>query len=149
VPVFPQLKFSCNPPKVKNQFGHRPELWDPIRKKFISFQPEEWVRQWLVLELSTTFGYALPLLNCEQGISFNDLIKRFDLLVRDRQGEPLLLIECKSYKLALTENDVQQVFTYNAQLGAKNILLTNGLSHLYFNKNEDGGWNVSDRIVST
>jgi len=147
VSVYPLLNFSCPPPEIKNQFGHMPELWDPIRKKFISFQPEEWVRQWLIRDLELTYNYPITLMSCERGTSFNELCKRFDLLVRDRQGEPLLLVECKSYKLGLIENDIQQAFTYNATIGANNVLLTNGLSHLFFSKNIEGGWSLQDGIV--
>jgi len=147
VSVYQLLNFSCPPPEIKNQFGHKPELWDPIRKKFVSFKPEEWVRQWLIRDLELTYNYPLTLMSCERGTSFNELSKRFDLLVRDRQGVPLMVVECKSYKLGLTENDVQQVFTYNATIGAKNVLLTNGVNHLYFSKNIEEVWSLQDGIV--
>jgi len=144
--VYPLLLFSCTPPEIKNQNGHNPEIWDRVRKKFVSLNSEEWVRQWLFKYLNEELHYPLALMSCERGLAYNGLSKRYDALVYNRAGQAWMLIECKSFKVSITEIDIQQAFTYNATVGASIVMLTNGLNHLVFAKNEAGTWAVSEVV---
>ena len=143
---YPTLNFKCEPPAVKGKFGFKPELWDPVRKKHVFMSAEEWVRQWLIKDLNETRHYPIALMNCERGLSFNALAKRYDLVVHDRWGEVYMLIECKSNKIKISESDIQQAFMYNQAFNAAYILVSNGINHFVFERNELQAYSMIDAI---
>lgn len=65
-------------------------IFDVIRKKYIVLTPEEWVRQHFVHYLINHLGYAKGLIGVEQGMKYNSLLKRTDIIVFDRAGAPLV-----------------------------------------------------------
>jgi hypothetical protein len=104
-------------------------IFDVIRKKYIVLTPEEWVRQHFINYLITDLKYPRALLKIEGGLMYNQLQKRSDIVVFDREGNPWMIIECKSPSLHLSENTLQQAAAYNASLKAKYLTITNGLVH--------------------
>jgi hypothetical protein len=50
-------------------------------------------------------------------------------LVYDQQGDPFLVIECKSPDMKIDQNVMQQVATYSKSLKVKYIGVSNGLCH--------------------
>lgn len=106
-------------------------IFDIIRKKYIMLTPEEWVRQHFVHYLLAN-KYPKPLINVESGLNYNNMQKRSDVIVYDRQGSPFLLIECKASSIMLTQQAVNQALMYNYVLKAKYMAVTNGLQHLYY-----------------
>jgi hypothetical protein len=104
-------------------------IFDVIRKKFIVLTPEEWVRQHFINYLVTDLKYPRSLIKVEGGLKFNQLSKRSDVVVFDREGKPWMVVECKSPTVALSQESLVQASTYNASLRAKYITITNGLSH--------------------
>ena len=104
----------------------RATIFDPIRKKRVALTPEEDVRQQLILMLSERKRYPLALMTCEYSILLNGNRYRGDLVVHDRKGKPLLLAECKAPGVRIGKEVFDQILTYNASLGVKHILLTNG-----------------------
>ena len=115
--------------KLKKAEG---KLWifDVIRKKYLVLLPEEWVRQHFIHYLISR-GYPKSLIRVEGGLHFNQLQKRSDIVVFDRNGEPWMIIECKSPDIPVGEETVFQVSTYNSTLKAKFITVTNGIRHLF------------------
>ena len=105
-------------------------IFDIIRKKYIMLTPEEWVRQHFIHYIINTFNYPKTLIKVEGGLSYNQLAKRSDILVFDREGKPWMVIECKSPELRLSTTTLQQASVYNATLRAKYLTVTNGL--LYY-----------------
>lgn len=106
-------------------------IFDVIRKKYIILTPEEWVRQHFVHYLISN-QYPKSLINVESGLHYNNLQKRSDVIVYDRQGSPFLLIECKASSILLTQQAVNQALMYNYTLKSKYMAITNGLHHLYY-----------------
>jgi hypothetical protein len=104
-------------------------IFDVIRKKFIVLTPEEWVRQHFVNYLITDLKYPRALIKVEGGLKFNQLSKRSDIVVFDREGHPWMVIECKSPTVALSQESLLQASVYNSSLRAKYITITNGLAH--------------------
>ena len=104
-------------------------IFDVIRKKYIVVTPEEWVRQHLIHYFISHLNYPKSLIKVETGLSYNKLKKRADVLVYDREGLPWLVAECKSSKERLSEETIRQVSTYNFTLGAKYVVVTNGMAH--------------------
>ena len=116
--------------KVKKAEG---KLWifDVIRKKYVALIPEEWVRQHFIHWIVDHLNYPKSLIRVEGGLTFNQLAKRTDIVVFDRNGKPWMIIECKSPDIPVSEKTVFQASTYNAIHKAKYITVTNGITHLY------------------
>jgi hypothetical protein len=59
--------------------------------------------------------------------------------VFDRNGHPLLIVECKAPSVPLTQEVVDQVVRYNMALKVNFLMLTNGLTHLYCKADTETG----------
>ena len=107
-------------------------IFDSIRKKFVTLQPEEWVRQHCISYLTKVKKYPKPLINVEKKLVLHNLTKRYDIIVFNTDGSILLIVECKSPKQAITQDTFDQIARYNLALNAKHLMLTNGLQHYYY-----------------
>ena len=113
----PQMK------KVNNELF----IYDQVRKKYVQLFPEEWVRQAFTDHLIKKHDYAKALISIEGGLKYGKRSKRSDILVFDRQGEAFFLIECKSMKIKVKPNALDQVAQYNHIIKAPYIGVTNGV----------------------
>jgi hypothetical protein len=104
-------------------------IFDGIRKKFIVLTPEEWVRQHFVWYLVHEKNYPRTLIKIEGGLIYNRLQKRTDIVVFNRDGNPWMVVECKSPTIAVSPDTLSQASVYNATLKAEYITVTNGLAH--------------------
>jgi len=107
-------------------------IFDPLRKKHLVLTPEEWVRQHFVNYLVSELHYPKALIKLEGGLSYNQLQKRSDIVVFDRDAKPWMVIECKAPDQILSNETLRQASTYNATLRAKYLVVTNGLAHFIF-----------------
>ena len=105
-------------------------IFDGIRKKYIMLTPEEWVRQHFIHYLILKKKYPRTLIRVEGGLTYNELQKRTDIVVFDRQGKPWMIVECKSPSLQVSASTLTQAAVYNTTLQAEYICVTNGLLHL-------------------
>ena len=105
------------------------QIFDPIRKKFVALTPEEWVRQHMINYLIEVLDYPRGLIKIESSLKYNQLSKRFDILVYDRTGTPFVIVECKSPSTRLGPEVFEQVSVYNKAKQAKYLTITNGLKH--------------------
>lgn len=103
-------------------------VFDPIRKKEVILTPEELLRQLLLLYLLEEMKYPAHRIRSEIGIEVNGLKKRCDIVVFDAEVKPWLLVECKSPKVALTQQVFEQAARYNMRLQAPYLAITNGLA---------------------
>ena len=117
---FPEPQF-----RMKMENGKQ-YIFDAIRKTWLLLTEEEWVRQNFVSYLTSTLKYPSTIIALEKEIALNDLKKRFDILVYDRQHQPWMLVECKEPKVALNEDVLQQVLRYNISVPVQYIIITNG-----------------------
>jgi predicted type IV restriction endonuclease len=104
-------------------------IFDMIRKKYVVLTPEEWVRQHFVHYLINDLKYPRSLFRLEGALTYNSLQKRSDILIRDREGKPWMLIECKSPSIKLTQKAFNQIAVYNMTIGASFLAVTNGMVH--------------------
>ena len=104
-------------------------IFDRIRRKYIVLTPEEWVRQHFIQYLIDHLGYSKALISVEQGMKYNALQKRTDIIVFDRTGVPLVLIECKAASIRLDQKVMEQAMMYNKTISAAYIIVTNGIEH--------------------
>jgi hypothetical protein len=128
--MLPVLNLPFIQPRLQESRG-KVWIFDVIRKKFVILTPEEWVRQHFIHFLITQ-QYPRSLLKIESGLTYNELQKRSDIVVYDRQAEPWMVVECKNPLIAMDEATTSQVAAYNATLKARYIAITNGLKHFYF-----------------
>lgn len=112
-------------------------IYDLPRKSWLLLTPEEWVRQHWIHHFIYTQKYAWSSLITEKKIELNGLTKRIDILTT-RKTKPEILVECKAPSVKLTEKTFEQIARYNSVIEAKEIILSNGLQHIYarFNENQ-------------
>ena len=107
-------------------------IWDPLRKKEVAATPEERVRQWFIVQLRDAFGVPEHMMNSEVGFKFGAKSWRADILVYDRAGRPLAVVECKRPDVALDAHVIEQAMRYNSVLGVRFLFVTNGkMTYLY------------------
>ena len=107
-------------------------IWDPLRRKEVAATPEERVRQWFIIQLRDTFGVPEHMMNSEVGFKFGAKSWRADIVVYDRAGKPLAVVECKRPDVALDAHVLEQAMRYNSVLGVRYLFVTNGnLTYLY------------------
>lgn len=101
-------------------------VWDGIRKKYVVFTPEENVRQQFISFLINEKHFPNSLIAVERGLNLNGLQKRFDILVFDKSGNPLLLVECKAPEVKITDAVFEQISNYNLHFKVPYLMVTNG-----------------------
>lgn len=125
------------PQKIENDISY---IWDGVRRKWLIFTPEELVRQHLLHYLVSEKKIPVSLISVEREIKLYKKKKRFDVMVYDNQGKPLILCECKAPHIALSQETIYQIGYYNQVLAAPFLLLTNGEELLFFQINADDGF---------
>ena len=108
------------------------QIWDPLRRKEVAATPEERVRQWFIVQLRDVFGVPEHMMNSEVGFKFGAKSWRADILVYDRAGQPLAVVECKRPDVALDAHVIEQAMRYKSVLGVRFLFVTNGkMTYLY------------------
>lgn len=114
--------------KLKQQ-GLRTQIFDSIRKKYVVLTPEEWVRQNFLQFLIQDKKYPASLIAVEAGLKYNQLQKRMDVLVYNKQGTPHLMVECKAPEVKINQDVFDQIARYNMVFKVKYLVVTNGMHH--------------------
>ncbi|WP_339698558.1 type I restriction enzyme HsdR N-terminal domain-containing protein [uncultured Marixanthomonas sp.] len=125
---------QLNFPKYQFRFKsseNKTLIFDEIRKKFIILTPEEWVRQHVVRFLISEKKYSKSLINVEKQLKVKDTIKRYDVVVYNRDGSIFLIVECKAPSISITQQTFDQIARYNLVANATYLMVTNGLEHYY------------------
>lgn len=105
-------------------------IYDSVRKMWLVLTPEEWVRQhWVAYFLKIKKKNASSLI-LEQKLELNSTTKRLDMLVTHRT-KAQILVELKAPNINLTEKQFEQIARYNSVIQAPEIILSNGLHHIY------------------
>ncbi len=126
---FPSYKVS-----IKNK-ENKSYIFDPVRKKWLLYTPEEWVRIHCVFYLIETKKYPASLMRIEQELKVYSTRKRFDLLVADSNLKPFIIVECKSPYIKITQKTFDQIIRYNLELKCPYLMVSNGLNHYFCNMN--------------
>lgn len=125
-----QLDFPNYNFRFKNS-ENKLAIFDEIRKKFIILTPEEWVRQHVIHFLILEKKYPKSLINVEKSLKINGLTKRYDVVVYKNDGSILILVECKSTSIKISQTVFDQIARYNLTLNAEYLMVSNGLNHYY------------------
>jgi len=125
--LFPQLKYESINIRLRKLKTGQIQVFDVVRKKWLVLTPEEWVRQHVVSYLIHTKKYATALISLEKEIELNGTKKRYDIVVYDSNLNPLIIVECKSVAVKLTEEVLEQALRYNLVLKVPFVMITNGI----------------------
>ena len=121
---------------IKSENEHR-LIFDPCRSKWVALTPEEWVRQNLVRYLNEELDYPLGLIGTEVAIALNSRLRRCDIVVHNRDGAPVLIIECKAPGVKLSQASFDQVNRYNWALGVPFLIISNGMQHFCLERKDN------------
>lgn len=130
--------------KTRTQEG-KTQVFDPLRRRYCALTSEEEVRQKVLYLLVEHLGVPQGLLAVEYSIKVNGLDKRCDAVVFGREGEPLMIVECKAASVQLTQKTLDQAVRYYSALHPKFLMLYNG-ENCYCFKTENGSLNAMDHL---
>jgi len=114
--------------RYKEQDGKK-FIYDEVRQKFVALTPEEWVRQNFLHFMSRFLGYPPSLTGVEKMVKVHGLTQRCDIVLYNRKGTPVMIVECKAPSVKIDENTLAQAARYNTALGVSYLVLTNGMKH--------------------
>lgn len=111
--------------RLEGQFR---QVFDIVRKRWVSFSPEEHVRQALIHYLCNTLQYPVALIAVEKQVRLGTLNKRFDIVVYNREHRPWMLLECKAPDVPVSAATLFQLLQYQHSLQCRYWVLSNGIS---------------------
>ncbi len=120
---FPDYQFRVS---IKD---NKSMIFDNVRKKFVRLTDEEWVRQHSVSYLINEKQCPASLIAVEKELSLNGMKKRTDIVVYYKEGNPLLIVECKAPSIKISPAVFEQAARYNLTLKVNYLMVTNGLQH--------------------
>jgi hypothetical protein len=104
-------------------------VFDELRKKKLVLTPEEWVRQHFIKFLILQKKYPKTLIKLEGGLKLNQLQKRTDILIFNKEGKANILVECKATTVKIDQKVFDQAARYNMIHQVNYLLVSNGLVH--------------------
>ena len=116
--------------RYRKNSDQKSEIFDEIRKRFVALTPEEWVRQNFIKYLTSEKGYPASLIYVEMSLKVNKMLKRCDIVLFDKAGNPKVIVECKSAETLIKQEIFDQAARYNITLKVDYLIITNGISHL-------------------
>ena len=109
--------------------GGRKFILDVIRRKYVALTPEEWVRQNFIRYLHEEKQYPLSLIAVESAFPLFKTSKRSDILIHNRLGKPVAMVECKSPDVKVSNEVFEQIVRYNLTYELNFLMVTNGMQH--------------------
>lgn len=130
--------------------------YDTYRKKLIEITPEETIRQKVAALFEHQYGVPKDMILLEVPMSYyvEGASGRADIIIHmfDEEEQciyPVTVIECKNEKVFLTDNVVEQAIRYSDTIGARYIVVTNGIDLRFAAYDEDtDGYVFLDNILS-
>jgi hypothetical protein len=105
------------------------KIFDPIRKKYVTLTPEEWVRQNFLHYLIEELQFPAGLISMEMPLTLNGLSRRCDMVVFDQTGAAKLIVELKAPSVPINQKTFDQIATYNLKLHVDYLVVSNGMKH--------------------
>lgn len=116
--------------RVKNTEKGR-LIFDPVRKKFVFLQPEEWVRQHIIHWLVEFKKTPINLINVEKQLVVAGTSKRYDIVVFKPDGSIEVIVECKAPHISIDQKVFDQIARYNLAVHSKFLMVSNGVEHYF------------------
>ena len=127
-----EIDFFAHQSKLKlqrNEKTGKQQVFDPVRKKFVAWQPEESVRQLFLQYLLYEKNCNPNKVRVEKQLIVNGLQKRCDILIYDQSFRPAWLVECKAPNIDINQDVFEQIARYNLPLQVQFLIVTNGLKN--------------------
>jgi len=124
--------FALNLPAFEHkirQHDGKNQIFDPLRRRYVTLTPEEWVRQHFTHFLISQKGYPAGRMVNEAQVLVNGQKKRCDTVVYDDCLQPLVVLEYKAPEIALGQKVFDQIASYNFILKVPYLIVSNGLTH--------------------
>lgn len=115
--------------KLRESDKNKTEIFDPYRRKYVILTPEEWVRQHFLQFLVEEKKYPRALISVEKGLTVHQMNKRFDAVVYNKAGIPVVLIEFKATGVRIDQQVFEQIAAYNIKLRVSYLIVSNGQTH--------------------
>ena len=112
-------------------------LFDPVRRRNVSVNPEEVVRQLWILYLLDVLHINPKLIAVERPVKINGTKRRFDLMIFDKSTDPILLAEFKAPGVMINQGVFDQIGHYNMALNVPYSLVSNGSQHYCFTVDDE------------
>lgn len=141
---FPPYSFRMATPDNTNELS----IWDSLRGCYLILTPEEWVRQNLIKFMIEQMDAPPALISQEHPVNIQGMQQRADVVVYGCDAKPLLLAECKAPSVKVDEKVFAQAVRYNSTIGARYLLITNGLKHYVYKKGEGVEYNALSTFPS-
>lgn len=124
--------FSLNLPafdaRIITKDGKK-NIFDAIRRRYVTLTPEEWVRQHFVRFLIMHKGYPQALMANEVQVQLNGTKKRCDTVLYRRDLTARMIIEYKAPEVEITQKVFDQITRYNMVLKVDYLIVSNGIRH--------------------
>ena len=133
----PKLNFPAIRLRARRR-GEQVEVWADLRGRYLVLTPEEWVRRHLIAYLVSHCGVLPKRIVQEYAVEVNGCPQRADVVVVDDRAQPLLLAECKAPEVRIDRHVLAQAVRYNSVLGARYVVLTNGMTHYCYERVGEG-----------
>ena len=125
---FPRLNLPAVPLRLREEDGTI-KTFDPLRDKYVTLTPEEFVRQHFTAWLRDAKHYPASLMANEIGIDVNGTRKRCDTVIFGKDGRPVVIVEYKAPDVAVNQAVFDQIVRYNVALHADYLVVSNGINH--------------------
>lgn len=122
---FPAFNFKVN------RHDYQEQIFDQVRKKYVTLTPEEWVRQHVIRYLIETKNVPAGLMAVEKQFKYNQIGQRADVVVFDKKAKPFLIVECKAPTVKIKQETFEQIARYNIPLRVDYLMVTNGIDHYF------------------
>ncbi len=119
-------KYSFRIKKIDNGY----QIFDEFRKKYVKLTPEEWVRQNFLRFLVEEKEFPKEVISVETELKVNEMKKRCDAIVYNKEGQPFIIIEFKAPNVPINQHVFDQTAVYNTQLNVDYFIMSNGLQHV-------------------
>ncbi len=143
--MLPRLNFPEYDIRVARK-GLDVSVWDTLRRVWLRLTPEEWVRQHLIRYLVEECGAPTTSVAQEFVVTLGGRPQRADVVVHGHDGHPLLLAECKAPQVEIDTAVFAQAIRYNSAIGARYIIVTNGLRHCVRELMPDGKYRALEKF---
>lgn len=123
------------------------EIYDPLRRRWVTLTPEEWVRQHFTHYLAARLGYPPAMMGNERSIRVGaDRPRRCDTVVYDSALRPVAVCEYKAPSVAVTQRTFDQIARYNTTLRVPVLIVSNGLRHWACRVAADGTYSYLEAV---
>lgn len=145
MPQYPKLNFPEVVLSQRKRDG-KSYIPDRVRGGYLLLTPEEWVRRHVIEYLVNWCGVEIQRLITEYPVELNGQPQRADIVVVDCNGTPQMLVECKAADVAISQEVLDQAVRYNSVIGARYIMLTNGIKIFCFESVSKGEYRKLDTL---